>query len=193
MIPTPRTRRFVEHPVAILTVCLALATAACNSRDAGSTNGGTVLEFETGTLRLETNAHAVEIQAEIAERPEQRTQGLMERTSLPDNAGMIFLFDEPQEIGSGFYMFRTRIPLDIAFIDESGRIVSIMGMEPCNSPNPATCRRYSPGVPYSAALEVNRNFFSHHGIDIGDRVTLIRPDGRTWPAAGAAGGASTDG
>lgn len=164
-----------------LAALLAAHALACDGGGADGPSGGEAVEFDSGVVRIESDSAAFTLRAEIAERPEQRTQGLMERTALDEDAGMIFLFEREQPVGAGFYMFRTRIPLDIAFMDGEGRIVEILGMEPCPSPNPATCPRYSPGVPYVAALEVNRGYFERHGIGVGDRVSLERPDGARWP------------
>jgi hypothetical protein len=59
---------------------------------------------------------------------------------------------------------------DIAFLDDAGRIVAIRHMAPCSSRVAVWCERYEPGVPYSAALEVNRGFFEAREVGTGDRV-----------------------
>lgn len=113
---------------------------------------------------------SVAVRAEIAATVAQRSQGLMERLHLPPDAGMLFLYREPQGADAGFWMYRTRIPLDIAFLDGEGRILTIVAMEPCRDPVASGCPIYAPGVPYRAALEVNRGFFVRNGIAVGDRV-----------------------
>jgi uncharacterized membrane protein (UPF0127 family) len=163
-----------------------LAMAACDpsGRDPATSTGSvgaSPVSFDAGLVHIETARDTLRLQVEVAERPDQRTQGLMERQQLAADAGMIFLFDTRQDSSGGFWMFRTRIPLDIAFLNERGEIVAILGMEPCGSPNPATCRRYSPGVDYHAALEVNRGYFDQHGVRPGDRVALVRGGGSNWP------------
>lgn len=160
------------------------ALAACGGSGAGGTaDDPPVVPFDTATVRIVTGSDTLAVRAEVAEREEQRRHGLMERRQLPDDAGMLFLYDEPQPAGSGFWMFRTRLPLDIAFLDEDGRIVAILEMLPCESPNPDFCRSYSPGLPYAHALEVNRGYFARHGVSVGDRVIL--PSGVRRPDAGA--------
>lgn len=114
----------------------------------------------------------VPLQAEIAHTPARRRRGLMERTDLPADAGMIFLFPEEQPASAGFWMHRTRIPLDIAYLGRTGVIVRTLQMEPCRALLSLFCRRYPPGVPFHAALEVNRGFFAARGISEGDRVRL---------------------
>jgi uncharacterized membrane protein (UPF0127 family) len=149
-----------------------LLTAAC-----GSDAGGAREEFEpfvafdTTALRIETAADTFHLTAELAATAEQRAYGLMERPSLPEDHGMLFVYSEPQESGAGFWMYRTLIPLDIAFLDAEGRIVAFHAMEPCESPYPQVCRTYAPGVPYSSALEVGRGYFERRGIGLGDRVS----------------------
>lgn len=149
-----------------------IAAAACDTPDAGLTDDTPVVAFDTGTVAIETGDTVLTLRAELARTPDQRAQGLMERRSLPDDAGMLFLYPEPQDSAAGFWMFRTRIPLDIAFLDAEGRIVDIRSMVPCESPNPAVCPRTSPGRPFSGALEVNRGYFERHGVAPGDRVVL---------------------
>jgi uncharacterized protein len=133
-----------------------------------------IVPLDTGTVVIETAQDTLRISVEIAETPAQKQVGLMERTAVPDHEGMIFLYDEPQPGDAPFYMFRTRIPLDIAFIDADGRIISVLRMEPCTSPVADWCDRYAPGVPYSGALEVGAGYFERHGVRAGDRILLIR-------------------
>jgi uncharacterized membrane protein (UPF0127 family) len=69
-------------------------------------------------------------------------------------------------------MFRTRLPLDIAFIDSLGVIRTIKTMAPCPSTMPQGCPNYSADARYRAALEVNAGYFARNGIRVGDRVLL---------------------
>jgi len=167
---------------------LLLALHGCNddadnsSADPGNTAPApmtpTSFAFDSALVRIETAADTHQVRVEVAERDEQRAFGLMERTSLAEDAGMVFLYNEPQPATSGYWMYRTRIPLDIAFFDGAGRIVAILQMEPCPSPDPEQCRiaasSYSPGKPYSGALEVNRGYFARNGVQVGDRLTVVR-------------------
>ncbi len=128
---------------------------------------GPTPSFAPARVLIDTEEGSVIIDAEKAETPEQRSVGLMHRTSLDDDAGMIFLFFE--ETTGGFYMKNTLIPLSIAFIDGRGSIVKILDMEPCEAD---PCEIYEPGVPYEAALEVNQGAFDEWGVQEGDRVTV---------------------
>jgi uncharacterized protein len=109
----------------------------------------------------------VEVAVEIADTQGEREVGLMHRESLPDDAGMIFLFGE--EITGGFWMKNTLIPLSIAFADGDGEILRILDMEPCEAD---PCEIYDPGVPYESALEVNQGAFENWGVEEGDLLTL---------------------
>ena len=160
------------QPVLALPLLLLLALVACEgpeeNRDAPPFTP--LVSFDTIDAAIVTDGDTVPITAELANDPDRRAYGLMERPELPAGHGMIFVYPETLTPTGHFWMYRTLVPLDIAFLDEAGEIVSILSMEPCPSPNPDVCRRYSPNVPYRAALEVPRGFFDRHGISEGDRV-----------------------
>jgi uncharacterized protein len=132
------------------------------------------VRFESGVVQIATETDTIPLRVDIAETDQQRRVGLMRRPSLPEEEGMVFLFDEEQPPEAGFWMFNTLIPLSIAYIGGDGVIGSIRQMVPCPSPNPDFCPTYAAGVPYRAALEVNAGFFQRRGIDVGDRVILQR-------------------
>ncbi len=123
----------------------------------------------TGTLRVLSANGPLTVRVEIADTPEARSQGLMGRRRLAPNAGMVFLFEEPTM--NRFWMKNTLIPLAIAFWDQTGRIVAIRDMAPCRED---PCPLYSAGTAYIGAVEVNRGFFTAHGVRVGDRVELQR-------------------
>jgi uncharacterized membrane protein (UPF0127 family) len=112
------------------------------------------------------------LKLELAVRPEQRSMGLMERRRLADNAGMLFVYDTIQPGDAGFWMYRTRIPLDIAFLDSTGVIRAVRAMTPCPTTIAQGCPNYTPDVPYRYALEVNAGFLARHGIGVGDALLL---------------------
>jgi uncharacterized protein len=161
-------------PIAGLWVLAGMG--GCEPREQNAWSMDPPVAFDTVDVVIETAAGEVRLRAELAETHDQRAYGLMERPSLPPEQGMFFTYPGPQAPTSGFWMYRTLIPLDIAFLDDDGEIVAILEMEPCESPNPQLCPIYSPGVPYVAALEVNRGFFGRWGVAVGDRVRVIRDD-----------------
>ncbi|GAB2802534.1 hypothetical protein GCM10027040_33180 [Halomonas shantousis] len=112
------------------------------------------------------------VNVELARNPVQRAHGLMDRDHLPEDAGMLFLYRSEQPPQAGFWMHRTRIPLDIAFIGADGEIRAIDHMMPCGNDVSTRCPSYRAGVPFRAALEVNAGYFDAHDIEVGDHVAL---------------------
>lgn len=175
--------RNVRLPIALL-VLAAFAAACDRAPDPGDQVGfDPVVDFDSGAVSIETESDTFDLTVDIAESNEQRAYGMMERASLPEDAGIIFLYPQPQGPEGTFYMWRVLIPLDIAFIDEEGVIVGVKGMVPCGNLNPDVCPRYEAGVPYASALEVNRHFFERNAIGIGDRVVLQRAGEDATPAS----------
>lgn len=116
-----------------------------------------------------TVGDAAPLRAEVAHTPAQRAYGLMERDSLPAGTGMLFTF--PIRGSSGFYMFRTRVPLSIAFVD-GDRVVSVAEMTPCPAAQPDECPTYEPAGLYTMAVEAPSGYFTDAGVQSGDRVTV---------------------
>ena len=130
--------------------------------------------FAPAKVLIDTDEGSVIIDVEKAETPEQRAVGLMHRTELDPDAGMVFLFFEPYS--GAFYMKNTLIPLSIAFFTEKGRIIDILDMDPCEK---EPCDLYFPKdelgtVPYWGALEVNQGAFEEWGVEVGDRITITQ-------------------
>jgi uncharacterized membrane protein (UPF0127 family) len=147
---------------------------ACESRaDSSSTDSyAHLVAFDTAEVRVVSHGDTARLTVELASTTEQQTMGLMERRALSPDAGMLFLYADMQPATSAFWMFRTRIPLDIAFIDSVGVIRSLKTMAPCTSLLAAGCPGYEAGAPYIAALEVNAGYFARKRIRVGDRVLL---------------------
>ncbi|MDH4094363.1 MAG: DUF192 domain-containing protein [Betaproteobacteria bacterium] len=102
------------------------------------------------------------IRAEVADRDATRSLGLMHRTSLPPNGGMLFVFDE-----SGahcMWMKNTLLPLSVAFLDEAGAIVNIADMQPLSEATHCAAR------PARYALEMTQGWFAERGIRAGMRL-----------------------
>jgi uncharacterized protein len=161
------------RPVSLTLTALLLQAFACSPDDASPDEPPvSAVNFDTTRVRLASQGDTVTLRVELAVSQDQKTVGLMERRALADDAGMLFLYDSEQPANAGFWMFRTRIPLDIAFLDSAGVIRAIRAMEPCASPFAGSCPTYDAGVPYRAALEMNRGFFERRGVRLGDRVLL---------------------
>lgn len=157
----------------LLFTVMALAAVwgwACDASEPEPGSREPLVPFDTIEAAIITASDSLPITAELADTGDRRAYGLMERDSLPEDHGMLFVYPTTREPAGGFWMYRTLIPLDIAFLDDEGVIVAILAMEPCRSPNPDLCRRYSPGVPYRGALEMEQGYFDAHGVGTGDRV-----------------------
>ena len=109
------------------------------------------------------------MRVEIAETEQQRQRGLMGRTSLDDDSGMLFTW--PQDTDTSFWMKDTPLPLTIAFISSDGEIVRVFDMEPCAAD---PCPIYDPRLSYRMALEVKQGTLERLGVRTGDRVRLVR-------------------
>ena len=108
----------------------------------------------------------VRVRAEIADDAYEQLRGLMYRTALGEDRGMLFVYPEAEE--RSFWMKNTLIPLSVAFMDSEGRIVDIDDMKPLDDDPPS----YVSAEPAQYALEVNQGFFEEHGVEVGDRVDL---------------------
>ena len=165
-VPNVRTVRCV------LAMVLALAAACRGERSDDGDAYQNVMAFDSARVRLARQSDTLPVRVQLAISPEQKSMGLMERRRLADDAGMIFVYDSTQPPDAGFWMYRTRIPLDIAFLDSAGVIRSIRSMVPCPTTIAQGCPTYTPDVPYQYALEVNAGFFGRHGIQVGHKLLL---------------------
>lgn len=128
--------------------------------------------FDTARIWIITGTDSIALRVDVASTPGQWERGLMDREVLDPDDGLLFLFEEPRSADDGFWMWRTRMPLDLAALDAEGRITAILAMEPCLERDPEACTEYIPGVPHAGALEVNRGWFARNGVGVGSRVVL---------------------
>jgi uncharacterized protein len=145
--------------VAVL-VAIALLLGTCGSSDA--------IERQPLTL-VASNGTTAHLEVEIADTAQERAQGLMGRTEVPLDTGMLFVIDPP---GRGFWMKGTGLQLTVAFIGECGEIVDFAELDPFSEEIKNTDQ------PYDFALEVDRGWFARNGIAVGDIVSLppkLRP------------------
>lgn len=115
----------------------------------------------------------VAVHVEVAATLAQRQQGLMFRTQLGEDEGMLFLFD--RDVQTGFWMRNTLVPLDIAYIGANLQVNEVKQGTPLDE---------TPLVPagrYRYVLEVNQGWFERHGLGPGARIEL--PEGLPVPSA----------
>jgi len=121
----------------------------------------------SGTVRIDTSdGESVEVEAEVADDTNEMTRGLMGRTALAEDSGMLFVYPEERELS--FWMKDTLIPLSIAFMDAEGRIVDIQDMKALDDTPP----HYESAEPARYALEVNKGFFDERGVEVEDMARL---------------------
>ena len=101
---------------------------------------------------------------EIAATPDSQEMGLMKRDSMPDDHGMIFVFED--ERPRGFWMKNTRIPLDIVFLDSQGVVVSVHQMAAYD------LNITSSDAPARYAIEFNKGVVAAAGVKVGDKITI---------------------
>lgn len=143
---------FVVSAFCLLPGCTTLLPPA--------SDGAASSDLPTGVVRIGEH----EFWVEIADTNASRMRGLMGRTALADDAGMLFIFGEPQALS--FWMSNTSIPLDIAFIREDMIVSSIDTMMPFSLELHVSIE------PVPFALEVPAGEFSRRGIEAGDEVVF---------------------
>jgi uncharacterized protein len=134
-------------------------------KPAEATKLAQVSELRTVTIHT-SSGEEVRVRVEIADDAFEIARGLMYRTTLAENRGMLFIFEGEQTLS--FTMKNTLIPLSIAFIGSEGRIVDIQDMKPLDDDPPS----YVSARPAQYALEVNQGFFEERGVEVGDRAEL---------------------
>jgi uncharacterized protein len=156
---TTSIRQFLLRSLTLtLTLSWILLSAACQPKAADTSPFG---------LRIaELKISNVPLTVEIADTPQASENGLMFRDSLPEDRGMLFLFEQPKK--ASFWMRNTKIPLSIAYIDSTEKILEIKSMNPLDE---TVVPSSSDQVAY--ALEVNQGWFVRHGISSGAKIDGI--------------------
>ena len=103
-----------------------------------------------------------QIQTQVAQTPEQHATGLMFRTDMAQQEGMLFVFQAPSQ--QCFWMKNTLIPLTAAFVADDGTIVNLENMQP------QTTESHCSTKPVRYVLEVNQGWFAKKGIKAGTRL-----------------------
>jgi uncharacterized membrane protein (UPF0127 family) len=119
--------------------------------------------FEESALTIDAAHDSFDFQVELAVSPAQRSQGLMFREDLEEDRGMLFDFGRPQV--ASMWMRNTYVPLDMLFIDESGRITQI-----ASDTQPLSDTVIASRAPVRAVLELRGGVSAKLGIEPGDRV-----------------------
>lgn len=127
---------------------------------------GCIRSDESGAEKLHTlTINSVKLNVEIVRTPEERQQGLMFRKSLPQDQGMLFIYEDSDI--RNFWMKNTYIPLSLAYIDENCQIFQLVDMEPLEE------KFYPSARPARFVLEVNRGWFERNNVKVGDTAKNI--------------------
>lgn len=106
------------------------------------------------------------LQVKIATTSQEKEKGLCCRDSLPQNEGMLFVYDQPTDLR--FWMKDMRFPLDMIWIDHNKKIVHIeQDVKPSSYPKVFSAKTLAQYV-----LETNANYVSKHNIKVGDAVSF---------------------
>lgn len=125
----------------------------------------TAMAAGQGILKIQTYRGPVNFVVEYAITPEEKSKGLMNRKTLAQNHGMLFIYQSPKSVT--MWMKNTPLSLDMVFINRMGRIRFI---EEKTQPN--STRQIHSGGQVSAVLEVPAGTVENHGIKVGDLVVL---------------------
>ncbi len=153
-------RKFLTRKLFVLLFFYSIIIFGCHSQNEASSNADELYALPVGDTI---------VNIEIADTPDERRVGLMFRESMPDDHGMLFVFEYERVLA--FWMKNTRIPLSIAYIKKDGTIAQILDMEPFDQ------RSHKSNCEVQYALEVNKGWFDKHGIEVGDKIKL--PDKQT--------------
>jgi uncharacterized membrane protein (UPF0127 family) len=131
---------------------------------------GSAQQAQLPLLELFAGMHRIE--AEVAATSDSRQVGMMQRTIMPPQRGMLFVF--PEVAKHCMWMRNTLLPLSVAFLDESGRIINVEDMQPKTENNHCSTK------PARYALEMNLGWFRSRGLGAGLAITGIEkaPSGR---------------
>lgn len=150
----------------LLAGCGQEGDGASDARSPGSGPGEASSAASEAVTIATSDGESIEVRVEVADDEEEMARGLMGRTALAEEAGMLFVYPEEGELS--FWMKDTLIPLSIAYMDSGGRIVDIQDMEALDDTPP----HYVSAEPAKYALEVNQGFFDERGVEVGDTARL---------------------
>lgn len=151
--------KLVSTTITLLVLLLLIATPR-------SLLAKTEIQFEKKKISIQGKI----ITVELADNEEKSQLGLMYRTKLNENEGMLFVFDD--ESVKKFWMKNTFIPLSIGFFDRNKTLVDVQDMEPVKSELQTNIPSYESKKPAKYALEVTRGWYKKHKIKLGSKFSF---------------------
>ena len=146
---------------ALLLTSVLAALPACKS--GGQKAGQSSAPASVSSVAIDTGGRKVLFHVEVAVTPEEHARGLMYRSRLADDAGMVFVFEEPSV--QRFWMKNTLIPLDMIFIGKDRKVVGVV-----ENAAPETETERTVGAPSQYVLEISGGLWAKLGIHRGEPV-----------------------
>lgn len=163
-MPHPQQIRYAVLPL-LLYALLTSCSAKMSSSDGSSTSSGTG-QFLPITATAKMSGETFEL--EVTETPQEQSLGLMFRSALPDNRGMLFSFDPPQQLR--FWMMDVPVPLDIVFLRNEVVVAISPSVPPCTA---KPCPTYGPGPELiDQVIELRGGRAAEIGLATGDAVLI---------------------
>ena len=151
----------ISKPAPLFSSCLALiATLLSIAAPLSAAAQDNMAQTKLERVALTAGIHRID--AQIAATPQQREIGLMFRKDMPQQEGMIFVFDQSNQ--QCFWMKNTVLPLSAAFVADDGTIVNVVDMKP------QTLDSHCSEKPVRYVLEMNLGWFAKKGIKAGTKL-----------------------
>jgi len=127
------------------------------------------VEFPRGTILIDD----IPLEVQIADTEPRRVRGLMFQDPLPNDQGMIFVFDSPGMYS--LWMLNMQFSLDMMWFDENGNLVHLeKNVPPCKAVlEIATCQSIVPNAESLYVIEVTSGFIERHQITSDSKLTVI--------------------
>jgi uncharacterized protein len=153
----------------VFSVLFSVLAIGCleTKKNASEPKDARVLDYPKGELKIGGKTLSIE----IADADPMRERGLMYRKSLPENYGMLFIF-ETEDLRA-FWMKNTFVPLSIGYFDRNKKLLEIHDMTPVKSEMQLDIPSYPSKRPAMYALEVPQGWFHKNGIKVGDIFTYL--------------------
>jgi uncharacterized membrane protein (UPF0127 family) len=150
-------------------VILAAACALAGCQGGASSSAAARTPARPVGARVALPSGAI-YRVELARSEEEMAQGLMYRESLPDRTGMLFLFPYDDD-SHRFWMKNTLIPLDIIWLDASGRVLFVSANTPPCKADP--CPSYGPDFAIASVLEIAGGLAETEKVTVGSTIRLM--------------------
>ncbi|MDB9514065.1 DUF192 domain-containing protein [Kamptonema animale CS-326] len=165
----------MKYPIGLLALGCSLLLISCSSVDASSTlakssTSPTPQETNLGQMlpiTAKANIAGSMINLEVTNTPEEQAMGLMYRTSLADDRGMLFSFNPPRRVA--FWMKNCKISLDMIFLQDGVVRAIARNSPPCTA---EPCPTYDSTTSVDRVIELRGGRAAELGVKVGDRITI---------------------